>query len=168
MRFSDRSYRPEILRFQEKYSYPKGFIYIYYSNKIASLKDIFGTDACILENDCVIVGAKRFPVVNDVINIAKVFKLSGELFETWDNLFRKVEYLLPKRFRQTLYGDKLYKIAGILKSKSPGDVYKGFVSHWKTPENLVLDSNEPETILDNFSIKASIPNFKERMMFLTL
>ena len=85
--------------------------------------------------------------------------------ETWDNLFGKVEYLLPKRLRQTLYGDKLYKIAGILRSKSPDDVYKGFVSHWKAPENLVLGSNEPETILDNFSIKTSIPNFKERMMF---
>lgn len=33
---------------------------------------------------------------------------------------------------------------------------------------MVLDSNEPETILDNFSIKASIPNFKERMMFFDL
>ncbi len=88
--------------------------------------------------------------------------------ETWDNLFGKVEYLLPKRIRQTLYGDKLYKIAGILRSKSPDDVYKGFVSHWKTPENLVLGSNEPETILDNFSIKTSIPNFKERMMFFDL
>ncbi len=40
---------------------------MYYSNKIASLKDIFGTDDLALEPECVVVGNKRFPIVNDVI-----------------------------------------------------------------------------------------------------
>ena len=98
--------------------------------------------------------------------MAKIISLLH--LKRWDNLFKRTECILSKRLRQTLYGDKLYKIAGILKSKSPDDIYKGFVSHWKTPENLILDSNELGTILDDFNIKASIPNYKERMMFFNL
>lgn len=88
--------------------------------------------------------------------------------DTWDSLFRKMEFLLPTRFKQTLYGDKLYKLSEILTGKSPDEIYNRLISHWKDPEKLVIGSKEPKMILDDQSIKGVIPKFKDRMMFFDL
>ena len=83
-----------------------------------------------------------------------------------DNFFKKIEIILPEKYKQTLYGDKLYKLSEILTSRSPDEIYKKLISHWKSPEELDFNSKEPETILDDFlKIKDFIPNFKDRMMF---
>lgn len=47
---------------------------MYYSNKIASLKDIFGIDNLVLRDDSVIVGEKVFPIINDVIIVLEPSK----------------------------------------------------------------------------------------------
>jgi SAM-dependent methyltransferase len=40
---------------------------MYYSNKLFSLRDIFGTDNLALGDNCIIVDGKRLPILNDVI-----------------------------------------------------------------------------------------------------
>jgi len=40
---------------------------MYYSNKIALLKDIFGADHCELKIDRLVIAEKEFPILNDVI-----------------------------------------------------------------------------------------------------
>ena len=39
----------------------------YYSNKIESLKDIFGTEDIVLEKQNIIVNGHSYPVVDDVV-----------------------------------------------------------------------------------------------------
>ncbi len=44
-------------------------------------------------------------------------------------------------------GDKAHKGAGVLASRSSAELYKGLVSHFHDPQNIVLGSREPSTQL---------------------
>ncbi len=76
--------------------------------------------------------------------------------------------LLPPRLRQSLPGDKLYKLAGVLPSANQDGLYHRLVSLWKTPDELVIGGHEPASLLTDASVRRNIPNFTERMMFLDL
>ncbi len=86
----------------------------------------------------------------------------------WDNLFEKFAFLLPRAFKQRLPGDKLHKLADVLESSSPDDLYMRLVSHWRKPTDIVLGSKEPKTILTDKSIRDIIPNFIDRIMYFDL
>jgi asparagine synthase (glutamine-hydrolysing) len=86
----------------------------------------------------------------------------------WDAVYAGIEPLLPPRLRQSLPGDKLYKLAGMLPSANQDRLYHRLVSLWKTPDELVIGGHEPASLLTDASIRRNIPNFTERMMFLDL
>jgi asparagine synthase (glutamine-hydrolysing) len=44
-------------------------------------------------------------------------------------------------------GDKLHKGAALLGNESVADLYRGMVSHWSSPNDLVLAGREPHTML---------------------
>ena len=83
--------------------------------------------------------------------------------EVWNGFFKKIEHIFPSKYRQTLYGDKFYKLAEILNGKNPDEIYKDIVSHFRTPEYLVINSKEPVTILDEDSIQ--LTDYNDIMMF---
>jgi asparagine synthase (glutamine-hydrolysing) len=51
----------------------------------------------------------------------------------WDQL----SYILPKCYRNNLFGDKLYKLADVLKTRHGMDFYRSLVSMWEQPATLV-------------------------------
>ena len=87
---------------------------------------------------------------------------------TWDREFRRFNRFLPTRLRQRLPGDKLHKLAEILAARDPEDLYKGLLSHWKQPNDLVIGGHEWPTALSDRSQWASLPDFVQRMMYLDL
>lgn len=86
----------------------------------------------------------------------------------WNKLSEKFGFLLPDVLKQRMSAGKLCKLTDILKSSSPDELYLKVISHYGKPEDLVLNSREPETILRDESVKKKIPNFIDRMMFLDL
>ncbi|MDD5108756.1 MAG: class I SAM-dependent methyltransferase [Candidatus Omnitrophica bacterium] len=52
---------------------------MYYSDKIALLKDIFGTDHCELKDDRLVISGKEFPIINDVIILLEPSKWPATL-----------------------------------------------------------------------------------------
>jgi len=85
----------------------------------------------------------------------------------WDGLFKFINPVLPSKLTYQTPGDKLHKLAEILKVKSPEALYHALVSHWKHPEQLVLGSREPLTELTNSSRWSSnIDSFIQRMQLL--
>lgn len=86
----------------------------------------------------------------------------------WDALYGIVEPLLPASRRYTLPGDKLQKLAGLLSSRSPDELYLRLVSLWKEPGEIVLGAHEPQTVLRDPSTPRLVPNFTERMMYTDL
>lgn len=54
--------------------------------------------------------------------------------ERWDRL----AFVLPRRLRQPMFGDRTHKFASILMAASLEDVYRWLVSHERRPESVVL------------------------------
>lgn len=85
---------------------------------------------------------------------------------TWDHALGALSPLLPKRFKQQRYGDKLHKLAEVLTVTSAEALYLDLMSHWKSPSSLVLGASEPLTALTDESRWAMLPEFTQRMMYL--
>lgn len=65
-------------------------------------------------------------------------------------------------------GDKLHKGAGLLESASVADLYRGMVSHWADPANVVLGAAEPASVLSGLAPALHGLNDVERMMALDM
>ncbi len=65
-------------------------------------------------------------------------------------------------------GDKLHKGAALLDSRTVADLYRGMVSHWTDPENVVLGATEPVTLLTGATPTLNGLNDVERMMALDM
>lgn len=72
---------------------------------------------------------------------------------------------LPTRYRIPAFGDKLYKLAGIMQS-NPDDIYRSLVSHWNQPAEIVKNATEPDSVLMDEAYTAHISNIIERMQLL--
>lgn len=88
--------------------------------------------------------------------------------QSWDSVFDKMAYLLPAKLRQRTPGDKLHKLAGILAAQSPDALYKGLVSHWQNPCELVKDSVEPHAASHPEGTLANVADMAQQMMYLDL
>jgi asparagine synthase (glutamine-hydrolysing) len=80
---------------------------------------------------------------------------------TWDNIFN----LVPKRWRPPQAGDKLYKLADVLRGDQ-GAFYRRLVSHWDDPSEIVAGGNEPRGPLWDPFIAERLPDDIERMQYL--
>jgi len=65
-------------------------------------------------------------------------------------------------------GDKLHKLAGILMSKHPQEMYLRLASHWDDPKSIVPGSEEISTLLTNSKRWAKIQDFTSTMMSLDM
>ncbi len=83
----------------------------------------------------------------------------------WDRLYGGIEPVIPKRLRQTLPGDKLYKLAALLSAETQDALFQSLVSWWKEPNDIVIGGQEPLSPLADSSIQNRFTNFTERMMF---
>jgi asparagine synthase (glutamine-hydrolysing) len=86
----------------------------------------------------------------------------------WDRWYGRFEPLIPGRFRQTLPGNKVHKLADLLSVRSPDELYLGLVSQWRKPGEIVLTGTEHCTSLTDGAISKVLPDFVDRMMFLDL
>ncbi|MBU1308770.1 MAG: asparagine synthase (glutamine-hydrolyzing) [Gammaproteobacteria bacterium] len=62
--------------------------------------------------------------------------------------------VLPARAQLSNLGDKLHKAAAVLACRDAEQLYLGLVSHWQNPEQVVLGSKEPATVLTDEQRKA--------------
>jgi asparagine synthase (glutamine-hydrolysing) len=74
---------------------------------------------------------------------------------------------LPSRMRPPQVGDKLYKIADVLKLDSPEAFYRRMVSHWE-PSEIMPQAREPRSILDDANLAKEFLDLLPRMQFLDL
>jgi asparagine synthase (glutamine-hydrolysing) len=71
--------------------------------------------------------------------------------QSW-NQFGK---LLPANLQLSNLGDKLHKAASVLACRDIEQLYLGLVSHWQNPEQVVIGSKEPQTVLTDPERKAN-------------
>lgn len=85
--------------------------------------------------------------------------------QQWNDLSVAVGRSVPALNLPPLLGDKLQKLAEVLDVPGPELLYKGLVSHWDYPENLVIDAREPLTVLTDPKRWAKVPDFLHFMMY---
>src|SRR5262245_31599928 len=85
--------------------------------------------------------------------------------QRWDSLYETLESTLPVRWRQTLPGDKLHKLASLLVLDGPDAIYQRLISSWSHPAETVLGDRQPQTPPMSATTGLDISNFTERMMF---
>jgi asparagine synthase (glutamine-hydrolysing) len=83
--------------------------------------------------------------------------------ERWSRLLSP----LPARLRPSQIGDKLHKLASVLRLEDPGALYRRLVTHWE-PETLMPGVPEPHGVLWDPSVAAEFPDLLSRMQFLDL
>ncbi|MGH8579192.1 MAG: asparagine synthase (glutamine-hydrolyzing) [Gammaproteobacteria bacterium] len=88
--------------------------------------------------------------------------------QEWSSVFRRFQCFLPGRWRYANAGDKLHKLADVLAVKTPEEIYYQLVSHWEKPAQVVVNGQEPRTVLTDSTGWAQLPDFAHRMMYLDL
>ncbi len=83
-----------------------------------------------------------------------------------DRIAEAFSSVMPAELKAGRAGDKLHKLAEIIDKDSPEALYKELVSHWKSPSSVVLDSNEPPTVISDRGQWADLDDFTLRMMYL--
>lgn len=86
----------------------------------------------------------------------------------WNALFAAAGPVLPAGLRQTLPGDKLHKLAQLLRLETPEALYHRLVSLVADPEEVVVGSREPATHLAERAAWPEVETLAERMMYLDL
>jgi asparagine synthase (glutamine-hydrolysing) len=85
---------------------------------------------------------------------------------TYDRLMGGRVSSLDKYGHSGTVGDKLYKLAEVLKVESWEEFDLRLASRWKQPEQLVLGSREPVTAFTDRGAKPPLSNICARMMFI--
>ncbi len=78
--------------------------------------------------------------------------------------FASISPYLPKRLRYKNFGDKLHKLAEILSLSSKEETYLSLISHWKSPQDIVIGSNEPKAVQNRLLEKQDL-DFISQMMY---
>ncbi|TIC85335.1 asparagine synthase (glutamine-hydrolyzing) [Crenobacter intestini] len=82
----------------------------------------------------------------------------------WDAMNKWLSPLLPASMRMVHLGDKMHKLADALEARSSAELYRGVMSLWKSPGQLVLGSREPPVLIDAEHATLSGLSFAEWMM----
>lgn len=75
---------------------------------------------------------------------------------------------MPAAQRWANVGEKLHKGAGVMAAGSAAELYRGMVSQWTDPANIVLGGAEPATLLTGLQPALAGLNDVERMMALDM
>lgn len=68
---------------------------------------------------------------------------------SWDKLFEVAKPVLPKRFQLSIPGEKARKLSEVLTLSSGEAFYRQLTSHWTDPASVVINGQEPITLLTN-------------------
>ncbi len=90
--------------------------------------------------------------------------LEGVSASSWDSILKTLSPLIPGKTGRSLSGEKLHKLASLLSSGSREALYHGLSSHWVQPEQLLIGSREPSTLLNTPEAWPHTDSFEHWMM----
>lgn len=87
---------------------------MYYADKIQSLKELFGTDELMLEENALIVSRTRYPIHNDVIVITET---GGKIAETFSREWKAYDKILPEHAEEFASYTDLIQLSSLQQSR---------------------------------------------------
>ena len=88
--------------------------------------------------------------------------------QSWDAMAETIRRVLPDTLPFANVGDKIHKGASVLGSKSCDALYFSLVSHWNNPASVVINGDEPPTLLTGNAPMLTGLNSIQRMMALDM
>ncbi len=84
----------------------------------------------------------------------------------WDLFFKYLWCLLPKKLHFKMPGDRVHKLALIIKYSSVKDIYDALTSIWAQEDEIILKLDEPKQFSDNWEKIDNINSSKYKMMII--
>ena len=86
--------------------------------------------------------------------------------QLWDRAFKRMRPLLPKSWHQRMPGYKVHKLADLLASEGPMEMYASMASHWFEPERVVggAATLRPLHMVEDQWLR--LPEFERQAMYL--
>jgi asparagine synthase (glutamine-hydrolysing) len=107
---------------------------------------------------------QKFGWMNKSLRQTTAQALTGVSTQTWDRVVKLLP-AIPDRLKQ-YPGSRIHKLAEILAVDKPEEMYRGLVSIWKQPGNVVIGGSEAATYLSDPQQWAQVPTFTDSMMYL--
>jgi asparagine synthase (glutamine-hydrolysing) len=82
------------------------------------------------------------------------------------HVLESMQKILPKRLQVAHLVDRLPKLADVIRQGDGDSYYYHLISHWKNPEEIVINGKEPLTLFNNSKNTPKLPGLRERMMYL--
>ena len=82
----------------------------------------------------------------------------------WTRGFEFAAPVIPRRWRYSNPGNKLYRLADLL-SDSAGEFYHGIISHWVNSRRMVVGCSQPDARLGCITPDIVSPEYREQMMY---
>lgn len=84
----------------------------------------------------------------------------------WSGMANYVNNCLSGKILPSLLGDNVHKLATRLKNvRNLDDLYFSLVSEWNNPASIVIGAQEPDTLLNDRSLKPGRTEHEHRMMY---
>ena len=90
------------------------------------------------------------------------------LNRTPGHMLDKIQRRLPQRLQVSNLADRLPKLADVISHRDGELFYRDLVSHFKQPNEIVLNAREPSTILSDPTHLPNLPSLRELMMYLDM
>lgn len=87
---------------------------------------------------------------------------------SWNKVFSLLEPALPKKYGVHLPGHKLYKLGELLGVRDEKELYLYLLSHSMNPASIVLDSQEPSTLITEAIREPVLRDYTQHMMLTDL
>ena len=94
------------------------------------------------------------------------FSLGKVSAHTWNKINNSFSGLLPSEYRVAQMGDKVHKVARQLAVNSDFDLYRGLVSQWQNPADVVIGGHELDLQITSESSEKMFEDIEHRMMFM--
>jgi asparagine synthase (glutamine-hydrolysing) len=85
----------------------------------------------------------------------------------WDRMLKPLGPILPREARMRT-GERVYRLAEMLRVGDPQAMYLSLISHQQQPAALVVRGVEPPVIANDFARWSHLPEFTQQMMYLDL
>ena len=92
--------------------------------------------------------------------------IGGTSVNQLDKIFNLLMYIIPTKFNISQPGKKFHKLASILKVNSEKDIFASLTSNWNFPEEVVINSKEPNTIQLMPDKWPDLNSIEKQMMFI--
>jgi asparagine synthase (glutamine-hydrolysing) len=109
--------------------------------------------------------SRRIPAV---LRPAAERALRAVSVKQWDAAIKLLHPFLPARHRIPYIGDRMHKVAALIGSNDPLQLYRELVSQYQDPSLIALGGTEPATALSAPMSRRSLDEFTGDMMMLDL